>query len=69
MAIKRKLARGPFRDHKFVIEPPGQIKMSDVLLDFVAPYRHFVNTIEAYRKLLLVAVIAWNAALLPECEQ
>lgn len=51
---------------KVVYEPPGQEKMSEVLDDFVAPYSDLADTEDAYRKLLNLAVLAWNAALLPE---
>ena len=43
--------------------------MSEVLTDFVEPYLEFADTDEAYRKLLTLAVTAWNASLLPEEEQ
>ena len=43
--------------------------MSDVLSDFVEPYREFADTEEAYRKLLTLGVIAWSAALRPEQER
>jgi hypothetical protein len=51
-------------------EPKGQAKMSEVLEDFVEPYRDEIDdTIEAQTKLLTVAILAWNAALLPEEER
>ena len=43
--------------------------MSDVLRDFVEPYRKFTDTEDAYRKLLTLGVVAWGAALLPKKEQ
>jgi hypothetical protein len=67
--LKRKLEQGPFRGQKTVIAPSGQARMSDVLADFVEPYRELADTEEAHRKLLTLAVMAWNAALLPEKEQ
>jgi len=67
--LKRKLAQGPFRGQKTVIAPSGQVRMSDVLADFVEPYRQSADTEEAYRKLLTLAVMAWNTALLPEKAQ
>lgn len=49
--------------------PPGEIKMSEVLGDFIAPYRHLADNETAYRKLIITAIIAWNTALLPERER
>lgn len=43
--------------------------MSEVLTDFIAPYRQEADTKEAYRKLLTLAIMAWNTALLEESEQ
>lgn len=49
-----------------VHEPAGQEKMSEVLEDFIAPYRGLAETEDAFRKLLHLAVLAWDAALMPE---
>ncbi len=43
--------------------------MSDVLKDFIEPYKDMVDSDEAQRKLLTMAVLAWNAALLPDDRQ
>ena len=67
--LERKLRQGPFSAEKIVIEPPGQVKMSEVLEAFVEPYLGFADTQEDHRKLLTLAITAWNAALLPEEEQ
>jgi len=68
-ALASKLARGPFRDRKLVIEPAGEVKMSEVLADFIEPYRDWADTEEAYRKLLTLAMLAWNASFLLTEEQ
>jgi hypothetical protein len=52
-------------DDLIIHDLPGAAKMSEVLLDFVEPYRQFAPTVEALRRLLTVAMVAWNAALLP----
>ena len=39
-------------------------KLSDVLLKFIAPYKKDAPTDEAYRKLIAIAVVSWNAAIL-----
>ena len=51
---------------KVVYEPAGREKMSEVLEDFIEPYRHTAETEDDFRKLLTLGVLAWNAALLPE---
>lgn len=43
--------------------------MSDVITDFVASYRTEVDTQVAYQRLLELAIMAWNTALLPEPKQ
>jgi hypothetical protein len=67
--LKRKLEQEPLGDVKFVVEPQGQVKMSDVLERFAEPYLDFAETAEDYRKLFTVAALAWNAAFLPPSEQ
>ena len=51
---------------RVVYEPAGHEKMSVVLEDFVEPFRGFADTEDAFRKLLSLALVGWNAALLPE---
>ncbi|HKZ85590.1 MAG TPA: hypothetical protein VJ793_18285 [Anaerolineae bacterium] len=68
-SLKRRLEEGPFPVKRIVVEPSGQVKMSDVLADFVEPYSHLADTEEAYRKLLTLAVLAWNASFLPKNKQ
>jgi hypothetical protein len=64
--LRRRLRQGPMDAYKLVADPKGQIKMSEVLEDFVEPYLEKVeDTLEAQTKLISVAVLAWNAALLP----
>ena len=68
-SLKRKLEQGSLQGKEFVIEPSGEVKMSEVLTDFIEPYLEFTDTEEAYRKLLTLAITAWNISLLPEEEQ
>ncbi len=46
-------------------EDMGHVSMSDVFSEFVAPFRQFVETDEDFKKLHMIAAIAWNATLLP----
>ena len=45
--------------------PAGQERMSEVLEDFTEPYLDLVDSEEAMYKLLTLAILAWNAAILP----
>lgn len=67
--LKRKLEQGPLQGQEFVIEPSGEVKMSEVLTAFIEPYIESASTEEAHQKLLMLAIVAWNAALLPEEDQ
>ena len=68
--LRKQITQGPLGDAlgetKFEIDPEGQDKMSEVMLEFVAPYIESLDTEEAYRRLFTVALIAWNASFLPD---
>jgi hypothetical protein len=65
--LTSKLEHGPLAGSKLVIEPAGREKMSVVLEDFVEPYRSpNEGSIDDYRKLLSLGVLAWNAALMSD---
>jgi hypothetical protein len=61
-------ARGPAipPGSRVVYEPEGREKMSAVLEEFVEPFRDMAESHDDFHKLLNLAVLAWNAALLPE---
>jgi hypothetical protein len=69
--LRRKLEQSPLPvdESKIVVEPRGEVKMSDVLMDFVEPYIEFVDTKEDNEKLLMLALVAWNASFPPQKEQ
>ena len=67
--LSAQLEQGAFREAKVIAAPPGEVKMSQVLGEFVAPYGDFAETEEAYRSFLTLAILAWNAACLPSAEQ
>lgn len=48
-----------------VSNPPGELKMSEILGDFVDPYLAEGFSEGDYRGMLRIGVLAWNAALLP----
>lgn len=64
-----KMEQGPLKGMKYVIEPGGKVKMSEVLGAFVEPYAEGADSEEAYRKLLTLGVVAWNASFFPEDER
>jgi len=53
----------------FHFDAPGGIKMSKVLQEFVEPFAAEVEGLEAYRRLLHLGQLAWNAALRGEPER
>jgi len=69
--LRKKLRRSSSLPPEAVIvyDPPGAAKMSEVLEEFVKPYWELATTEDAMRKLLTVACVAWNAALLPPTER
>jgi hypothetical protein len=64
--LRKKGSQSSFlpRDTAIVYDLPGAAKMSEALLDFVEPYREMAATEDALRKLLTMASVAWNAALI-----
>ena len=67
--LKNKLRQTPFREREVVWNPSGEVKMSEVLIDFIEPYLEFADTLESYRKLVILGIMAWNASLLHKEEQ
>jgi len=51
---------------KVISAPEGMVKMSDIIIQLIKPYNDLAQTYEAQRKLITVALVAWNATLLPE---
>jgi hypothetical protein len=71
---KRLRARKPGFPHlppdsTVIANPPGEAKMSEVLLEFIEPYTDERSTTEDLKKVLSVATLAWNLALFPEAER
>jgi hypothetical protein len=50
---------------KILIKPEGEISVSDAILKIIAPYRDAAQDYESFHKLVVLACIAWNAAILP----
>lgn len=66
--LKERLQQGPFQDYKLRPASDDQVKMSVVLRQFVEPYISHTDLEESYRKLLTLAIVAWNASLLSTSE-
>ncbi len=68
-ALKHRFAKNepdaPGVEPVVLFSPRGEVKMSEVLWDFVRPYDNTWKTEEQLRKLLAVALVAWNAAIEP----
>jgi hypothetical protein len=63
----RKLREeGRLQDKKLVINPPSHDKMSDALFKIIGDYKEIADTEEEMRKLVLLAIIAWNATVISE---
>jgi len=65
-AALRKRVKRQFPDQKLVTGKTSDgVKMSEVLEAFIAPYCEIADTEEALKKLLTIAVVAWNTTLFP----
>ncbi|MBW2149689.1 MAG: hypothetical protein JRI22_22070 [Deltaproteobacteria bacterium] len=51
---------------KFVIEPNGKEKMSEVVLDFAKPLLDECRDSDTEKKAISLAILVWNMSLLPE---
>jgi hypothetical protein len=65
----QRLEESGLGKHKIVYDPPGIAKMSEILREFIEPFREFADTTEAMHRLLATALVAWNTALMPEAER
>lgn len=52
-----------------VIDPPGEARMSEVILKFAEPWLEPSDEGEFYRKAIPVAIMAWNASFLSREKQ
>ena len=68
--LKRQLlAAGVFKDQEIVYQASEEAKLSAVLLNLIEPYKKAAKTTDAYEKLIVLAVVAWNAAILTGSER
>jgi hypothetical protein len=69
MKSLRDKVHSDFSGTKFLENPKGVEKMSDILSAFISPYMDSVKNFTDHEKLLSIAVIAWNLALTPVDER
>ena len=54
---------------KIVMNPEGELKMSEVLLKFVEPLLEFNKEDDNFKTIIGISIAAWNLSLLPEDRQ
>jgi len=72
-AIQRMVTQlkqeGVIQEGQFIIDPPGETKMSEMILALVAPYKSMADTRPAFQNMVSCACLAWNIANLPKHTQ
>lgn len=69
-ALKRKMKDdGLLRGREVIAATAGEEKMSAILLRFIEPYRRLVEGYQGMERLVSVAMVAWNAAILDAAGQ
>ena len=62
----RKRVKKTFPGHIAANSAENDIKMSEILEQFMEPYRNFDETEDAFRKLITLSILSWNMMLFPE---
>jgi hypothetical protein len=63
--LRKQIKADPsFKDMKILEASSQEEKMSAVILKFVEPYKKFVTSKEGFEKLIVLAMVAWNASIL-----
>ena len=68
-ALRKRIKKGPYKNYELIPASDDTVIMSTVLGEFIEPYVEHTDSEESYRKLLTLAVLAWNASFLPEKER
>jgi hypothetical protein len=53
---------------EILVDPPGQVKISEVLLDFAAPLLERFEHELSVKNIIAIAIFGWNLSLLPDEE-
>ncbi|MBW4553216.1 MAG: hypothetical protein KME35_19195 [Aphanocapsa sp. GSE-SYN-MK-11-07L] len=66
--LEQKLKRSGLHDkiEMLMVNPKGADKMSKVLEKFAAPYLEFARNHSEREKVFMIAIVAWNLALMAE---
>lgn len=69
--LRRKRKKGSLRIEgpHCGFDAPGDVRMSEVMPRFVQPFEQYADGEDAYRRLLTLGMVAWNAALAPESQR
>ena len=69
--LQQKMQQGELRNQfaGTIANPKGEVKMSEVLEEFVEPYLDAAHNHSQREKLFSIAIIAWNLAILPESDR
>ncbi len=68
--LEQKVKQGYLgKNVQLVTNLKGEVKMSEVLEDFVDPYLHTVQRAQDFNSLIKLAILAWNCALRPKKEK
>jgi len=62
----RKKIKKTFPGHITANSTEDDIKMSEILEQFMEPFRDFDETEDAFRKLITLSILSWNMMLFPE---
>jgi hypothetical protein len=66
--VSRLEKQGLLKGRKILYQPEGYEKLSTVVWEFIEPHRKYANTYESLKKLIVLAILAWNASMLPDDE-
>ena len=64
--MDKMLKEKPHRAGKLIRNPPGEKKMSAVILEYAKPLMEHAENVEQQNKAIAMAIICWNASLIDE---
>ncbi len=63
--IENIQADSELKSRQVVINPPGEVKMSEVIAELIQPFREEASSLPEYHWLVTLSCVAWNTANLP----
>jgi len=67
--IARLRQQEEYSDMEFKIEPPGEAKMSEIILGFARPLLDTAPSHRVKKDIIMMAVTAWNMCVIPKKNQ